>query len=62
MLSVYDLGSEVDQPVGFGLDQVQNQPAADTGATDSDTTIRSIAPGDVPFPLDAIRVTISPGA
>lgn len=62
MLLVYDLGTEVDQPIGFGLDQVDNQPDDDTGGTDTNTTIRRIYPDDVPFPLDTIRVTVSPGA
>ncbi|MGF1469926.1 MAG: spondin domain-containing protein [Sandaracinaceae bacterium] len=39
---IADLGTEVDQPVGFGLDQVQNQQGPNTGAEDPNTDVRLV--------------------
>ncbi|AXT58806.1 hypothetical protein D1816_00055 [Aquimarina sp. AD10] len=40
---LYDAGTEVDQPVGFGADQVMNQSGINTGAADADTTVRRVS-------------------
>ena len=57
-LFTIDLGTEVDQPVGFGLDQVQFQSGPDTGAADPNTTIREIT--DQPAANSILRVTVTP--
>ncbi len=47
---LYDAGTEDDQPVGFGGDQVMNQSGPNTGAADADTSIRRVsALDDVQF-------------
>lgn len=40
---LYDAGTEVDQPVGFGADQAPRQASFNTGAPDSNTTIRRVS-------------------
>jgi hypothetical protein len=60
-ISIWDAGTEVNQEPGTGLDQVQRQAAANTGAVDDDTTVR-MAPdtfGNLPAVADIIRVTIT---
>jgi len=42
-IGIYDVGTEVNQELGFGVDQVQNQSGPDTGAVDADTTVRMIS-------------------
>jgi len=39
---LYDAGTEEDQAVGFGNDQVMNQSAPNTGAADANTSIRRV--------------------
>ncbi len=56
-LKLWDLGTEVDQPLGFGVDQVQNQGGeSDIGDDDPDTNVREVtdAPG-----VDAITLTLT---
>ncbi len=57
-LFTIDLGTEVDQPVGFGLDQVQFQAGPDTGAADPNPTIRVVT--DQPAASSILRVTVTP--
>ncbi|MEO0321787.1 MAG: spondin domain-containing protein [Myxococcota bacterium] len=57
-LFTIDLGTEVDQPVGFGLDQVQFQSGPDTGAADPNTTVREVT--DQPAASSILRVTVTP--
>lgn len=53
-LRLYDLGTEEDQQDGFGLDQVQNQVQPNSGAPDTDTSIR-------PLELEhSFKLTIEP--
>lgn len=40
---LYDAGTEVDQAVGFGVDQAPRQAGPNTGAADSNTTIRRVS-------------------
>ncbi|MDH7444216.1 spondin domain-containing protein [Aquimarina sp. 2201CG14-23] len=40
---LYDAGTEEDQPVGFGMDQVMNQSGPNTGNADANTTIRRVS-------------------
>jgi len=61
MVSIWDAGTEIDQEPGVGLDQLQRQSAANTGAADPDNTVR-LAPdtfGNLPDVADIIRVTIT---
>lgn len=61
MISLWDAGTEINQEPGTGLDQVQRQSAADTGAADPDNTVR-LAPdtfGNLPPVADIIKVTIT---
>ncbi|MEM1415262.1 MAG: spondin domain-containing protein [Myxococcota bacterium] len=57
-LVTYDLGTEVDQPVGFGLDQVQFQAGPDTGAADADTNVRMVT--GQPEASSILSVTVTP--
>ncbi len=53
---LYDAGTEEDQPVGFGDNQVMNQGGTNTGPADSDTTIRRVSSlEDVQFGKDVIN-------
>ncbi len=40
---LYDAGTEVDQAVGFGVDQAPRQSEPNTGIADSNTTIRRVS-------------------
>ncbi|GAA4278469.1 spondin domain-containing protein [Aquimarina mytili] len=40
---LYDAGTEEDQPVGFGSNQVMNQGSANTGPADANTSIRRVS-------------------
>lgn len=40
---LYDAGTEADQPVGFGMDQVMNQSGANIGASDANNIIRRVS-------------------
>jgi len=60
-ISIWDAGTEVNQEPGTGLDQVQHQAAANTGAADSDNTVR-MAPdtfNNLPAVADVYKVTIT---
>lgn len=59
-LVLLDLGTEVDQPVGFGLDQVQNQADANTGDADPDTNVRVIDDPSLPAITDVVSITLTP--
>ncbi len=59
-LSVWDLGTEVDQSFGFGLDQVQNQAGPNTGAADPDTAVRVVTGSFAPTPAQVLRLTVTP--
>ncbi|MEM1023561.1 MAG: spondin domain-containing protein [Myxococcota bacterium] len=57
-LVVYDLGTEVDMPIGFGLDQVQFQAGPDTGAADPNDTIRGV--GEFADPSNLFELIVTP--
>ncbi|MBQ4821108.1 spondin domain-containing protein [Aquimarina sp. MMG016] len=55
---LYDAGTEEDQPVGFGPDQVMNQSGPNSGVADANTTIRRVgALDDVQFGKGVINST-----
>ncbi|GAA4272645.1 spondin domain-containing protein [Aquimarina gracilis] len=57
---LYDAGTEAEEPVGFGANQVMNQGADNTGAADANTTIRRVSElDDVQFGKGGI--SSSPG-
>lgn len=47
---LYDSGTEIDEPVGFGMNQAPRQAAFNTGAEDANTTVRRVSElNDVQF-------------
>ena len=61
MVQLWYAGTEVNQPLGVGLDQAPRQSGPNTGAPDPDNTVR-LATGDhIPAVDSIIRVTIMPG-
>ena len=61
MIQLWYAGTEVNQPLGVGLDQAPRQSGPNTGAPDPDNTVR-LATGDhIPAVDSIIRVTITPG-
>ena len=59
-LMLWDAGTEENQAPGVGLDQAPRQTGADTGAPDSDSSLRTVADMFMyPEVSDVIRVTIS---
>ena len=61
MVQLWYAGTEVNQPLGVGLDQAPRQSGPNTGAPDPDNTVR-LATGDhIPAVDRVIRVTITPG-
>ena len=60
-ISIWDAGTEINQPPGVGLDQVHLQSGPDTGAADPDDTARPVDDGfDYPTAGEVLRVTITP--
>ena len=58
---LYDAGTEIDEYPGAGLFQVIRQPSLNSGADDSDNTVRLIDPENfenVPNTESAIKITI----
>ena len=61
MIQLWYAGTEINQPLGVGLDQAPRQSGPNTGAPDPDNTVR-LATGDhIPAIGSIIRVTITPG-
>jgi hypothetical protein len=60
-ISIWDAGTEVNQEPGVGPDQVQRQSGGNTGAADSDNTVRLATDtfGNLPSVSSVYRVTIS---
>ena len=60
-VDLWDVGSELNEIPGIGLNQAPRQSGADTGASDPDNTVRLVNDGFT-YPMDesAIRVTITP--
>ncbi len=61
MIQLWNAGTEVDQPLGVGLDQAPLQSGPNTGAPDPDNTVRLVMGDDIPAVGSIIRVTITPG-
>lgn len=60
-LDIWDVGTELNGEPGIGPNQVQNQPAPNTGDPDPDNTVRIVNDGfTYPAIDDIIRVTITP--
>ena len=57
---LWDSGTEVNQPIGTGVDQAPRQSGANTGAADEDNTVRIAMGDDIPAVDSVIRVTITP--
>ncbi len=57
-IGLYDLGTEVDQIPGAGLDQAPRQAGANTGAPDPNTTVRMVSDASLPAIADVIRVWV----
>lgn len=58
-LAIYDLGTEVDERVGFGLSQAGNQRDTDEGDDDPDSAIRAVTDPALPAASEILRVTLS---
>jgi len=58
-LDLYDAGTETDQEPGTGADQAPRQSGPDTGADDSDSSVRLVSDGSLPADSEVIQVTIT---
>ncbi|MFH1277071.1 MAG: spondin domain-containing protein [Candidatus Eisenbacteria bacterium] len=59
-VDLWDAGTEMNQYPGAGPDQAPRQSAANTGAADSNGTVRRVADGyEYPADNEVIRITIS---
>ncbi|WP_452224323.1 spondin domain-containing protein [Lacinutrix chionoecetis] len=60
-VKLYDVGTEVDEFPGAGLNQVIRQSALNTGPVDPNTQVREVNPfpANVPLVQNVVRVTIS---
>ncbi len=61
MIQLWYAGTEVNQPLGVGLDQAPRQSGPNTGAPDPDNTVRLATGAHIPAVDSIIRVTITPG-
>ena len=61
MIQLWYAGTEINQPLGVGLDQAPRQSGPNTGAPDPDNTVRIANGGHIPAVDSIIRVTIMPG-
>ncbi len=61
-IQLWDAGTEVNQPLGVGLDQAPRQSGPNTGDPDSDNTVRVAEGDDMPSVESVIRVTIGHSA
>ena len=59
-IELYDAGTEVDEVPGAGLNQVIRQSSADSGATDSNNTVRLVSDSGIPSVSSVIKVTVTP--
>ena len=62
---LYDVGSEVDQFPGAGLDQAIRQSGPDTGASDDNNMLRRLNfdntdPFEIPPTNQVVKVTVTP--
>ena len=61
MVQLWYAGTEINQPLGVGLDQAPRQSGPNTGAPDPDNTVRLATGAHIPAVDSIIRVTITPG-
>ncbi len=61
MVQLWYAGTEINQPLGVGLDQAPRQSGPNTGAPDPDNTVRLATSDHIPAVNSVIRVTIMPG-
>ena len=59
---VWDAGTEINQELGLGADQVQNQDAEGQGAADVDQNVRLAVDANLPAVTDVISVELAAGA
>jgi len=60
-LTLWDAGTEMNEPPGVGANQVQNQPAPNTGPADADNTVRPVNDGYAyPNAAGILRITVTP--
>lgn len=62
MLNIWDVGTEVNQTPGVGLDQVHLQTAVDTGAADADNTVRLANDPAFEAGTSLLQVTVTPAS
>jgi len=62
-VAVWDVGTEIDQPLGEGADQAPRQAGPDTGAPDEIGTVRLVPAGERGLdPIEElVAVTVTPG-
>ncbi len=53
MIGLWDAGTEIDQPLGFGPDQAPRQAGPNTGAPDAVGTVRMVAGGGIVVTITA---------
>jgi hypothetical protein len=58
LVTIFDAGTEHDQPIGFGLDQVHLQPEPNTGDADPDPEIRPADAGVTVTDLLAVTIEV----
>ena len=60
-LALLDAGTEANEHPGTGANQVQNQPAPNTGPADSDNTVRPVNDGfSYPAANEVLQISITP--
>ncbi|MED5374609.1 MAG: spondin domain-containing protein [Myxococcota bacterium] len=59
-LLLWNLGTEVDQPLGKGPDQAPRQASGNSGAADDESAVRKVEDDQAPSPAQVIRVTVVP--
>lgn len=59
LINLYDAGTEIDEVPGEGLNQAPRQSGVNTGAFDSDNTVRLVTDSSLPSTADVARVTLS---
>ncbi|MBD3374560.1 T9SS type A sorting domain-containing protein [candidate division KSB1 bacterium] len=62
-IMLWDAGTEMNEEPGVGSNQVQRQPAPDTGPADSNPQVRPVSDGyDYPMTTDVVRLVLNPGS
>ncbi len=58
-VKLWDAGTEIDQPAGEGADQAPRQAGANSGAIDTDNTVRRVLTDALPRDNELLYVTLS---